>query len=104
MELGYNSLCILPSRKLMEIAFDHFNKNATIIAPNRRLASTFTKKHHQYQIAQGLKSWESVDILPYTSWIQRFWQNYVAETAIATPYLLNADKEAAVWEEILQES
>lgn len=88
----------------MEISFDHFQKGSTIITPNRRLAATLTKKYHQYQIDQGIKSWPSIDILPYPSFIQRLWQQYVSTTSDVVERVLIDTEETLLWEEILKNS
>ncbi len=88
----------------MEISFDQFCEDSTLITPNRRLAATLTKKYHQHQIEKGLTTWPTIDILPYPSWILALWQQYLTKTCDEKSRLLTDAEETLLWEEILRNS
>jgi len=75
--------------------------STTLLTPNRRLSATLLKKHNQLQINTGNSCWASLDILPFTSWIQRLWHDYSAERITTIPFLLTTQQELVLWEEIL---
>lgn len=76
--------------------------STTLLTPNRRLSATLLKKYNQLQINAGNSCWASLDILPFTSWIQRLWHDYSAEQMTTMPFLLTTQQELVLWEEILQ--
>ncbi len=81
---------------------EHLNADTTLLTPNRRLAASLLKKYNQVQIDAGKSCWASVSILPIISWIQNLWQFYSAEKInSAMPFLLTAQQELVLWEEIL---
>ncbi len=82
---------------------EQLDANTTLLTPNRRLSASLLKKYNQVQIDSGKSCWASVTILPITSWIQNLWHHYSAEKIhAATPFLLTAQQELVLWEEILQ--
>ncbi len=83
---------------------NELDRHTTLLTPNRRLSATLLKKYNQAQIEAGKTCWESVAILPFTSWIQRLWLDYSAShIGTAIPYLLSPQQEIILWEEILQQ-
>ncbi len=84
--------------------FTDITPGTTLLTPNRRLAASFLKKHHQYQIKQGKSCWPSLDILPFSSWQQRLWHQLAIQTIDALPTLLIPQHEQLIWEDILQHS
>jgi len=84
--------------------FTDLNPNTTIVTPNRRLSATLIKKYNQLQLTQHNICWETIDILPFNTWIQRLWQSYCAENIEVTPHILTTQQEQILWEEILTQS
>ena len=80
----------------------NFDINTTILTPNRRLAATLHKRYQQQQIHLGHQSWETPDILPISSWIQRLW----LESQLKNPshIWLNATQEKYLWESLIRQS
>lgn len=81
----------------------NIQKNTTVLTPNRRLSAAFLKKYNTEQIAQGKLTWQSLDILPFTSWINRLWRDWSMH--YSSPYLpLSTQQEQVLWEDILTNS
>src|SRR3990167_8879763 len=73
----------------------------TILTPNRRLAAVLHKQYEQYQVEHQQQTWQTPDILPIASWIQRCWDDYVSKTFSVVPLLLNSMQEDFIWEDII---
>jgi ATP-dependent helicase/nuclease subunit B len=84
--------------------FDYLTPDTTVLTPNRRLSATFLKSHQQRQIEADKTSWATLDILPFTSWIQRLWQEYIDCHIENTLTLLSSSQEQILWEEIISQS
>jgi ATP-dependent helicase/nuclease subunit B len=81
------------------------NDTTTILTPNRRLAAVLLQQYDAGKIAAGERTWQSADILPITTWLQRLWQNYSATQISADstiPQLLTLAEETILWEETLR--
>jgi probable DNA repair protein len=88
----------------MTILFQYLTQDTTILTPNRRLSATLLKKYNQFKITEKQACWASLPILPFTSWIQRLWLEYVAnQINEVSPLLLTSQQELILWEEILQQ-
>lgn len=85
--------------------FELFKKPGTVIlTPNRRLSATLHKIYQQQQIDCQQKSWQTPDILPITTWIERLWHDYISKVFAQHPLLLNSSQEQFLWEKILLNS
>ncbi|MHB1220490.1 MAG: PD-(D/E)XK nuclease family protein [Gammaproteobacteria bacterium] len=83
---------------------DHLKRldeNTIILTPNRRLSATLHKAYQQFKMEDNQAVWKTPDILPFTSWLQRAWQDYTSQTFDTTPFLLNSSQEQFLWEKIL---
>jgi probable DNA repair protein len=88
----------------MTILFQYLTQDTTVLTPNRRLSATLLKKYNQLKITENQACWTSLPILPFTSWIQRLWQDYVAtQIHEVSSLLLTTQQEFILWEEILQQ-
>lgn len=77
----------------------------TVVTPNRRLAQTLAREFDQRQLAHGRTTWETADILPYSAFVQRLYEEACySPLAGELPLLLTADQEQALWEEIVRHS
>ncbi len=84
--------------------FNQLMPHTTILTPNRRLAATLHQHFHTNQLKQGLSCWQTPDILPLTSWLQRLWINYLCSSAHPAPLLLNSSQSAFLWEKLILHS
>lgn len=77
----------------------------TLITPNRRLAQSLAADFARAQIAAGRAAWESPDILPYSAFIERLYQEALyAEGGSQMPLLLGAEEEQSLWEDAVRAS
>ncbi|TNG02242.1 MAG: hypothetical protein EP297_01300 [Gammaproteobacteria bacterium] len=74
---------------------------STIITSTHRLSRTLLHRYNRLQIDEGLKSWDTPDILPWQSWLQRLWnQSLVSQNSPAR--LLNTWQSRLLWEGIIE--
>jgi probable DNA repair protein len=77
----------------------------TVITPNRRLAQALSREFDAAQAAQGRSAWESADILPYSAFVERCYEDALySELASGLPILLTPAQEHALWEDIIRRS
>jgi ATP-dependent helicase/nuclease subunit B len=73
-----------------------------VVTPNRRLAQSLQREFDHAQEARGLVSWETADILPFSAFVQRLWEDALySEVSPRVPLLLTPAQEQALWEEAL---
>lgn len=77
------------------------DRHTVLVTVNRRLARVLRDDHDRARLAAGERVWESPDILPYTSWLQRTWNDLVVGSDAPTPALLGAEQDASLWEQIV---
>jgi probable DNA repair protein len=75
----------------------------TVITPNRRLAQSLASEFDRRQVAAGLSTWETADILPYTAFVERLYADALY-SELAVPLLLAPDQERSLWEEAVRRS
>lgn len=83
-------------------------QTTVILTPNKRLASELHKEHGLLQKQSGKKIWQSILIMPLTSWLLNLWQeissnqlNYDIEIK---PSLLTTNQEQLIWQKIISNS
>lgn len=80
---------------------EHIDHGHSVICANIRLAQYLKHRHSQKQLQQGLRSWETPDILPWTAWIRRCWGDLrVGNNSLEL--LLNPVQEALLWQHIIK--
>ena len=70
----------------------------TVVCANPRLARELKLAKAGYEIKKGRASWRTPDILPFSAWIGRVWQEYQERSSASLPSLLTPLQERAVWE------
>ena len=76
---------------------------ATIVTATQRLARYLTHAYGQARKRQN--TGEIPDILPYSAWLKRCWNEACRKTGNIQPrHLLNAAQEHALWETVIQRS
>ncbi len=79
--------------------------STTVVTPNRRLASALKSKFNAYQAAQKVVAWESADIIPFSVFIERLYQDALYSVAdIELPALLSSAHAQVLWESIINDS
>ena len=78
---------------------------STVLTPNRRLALHLKRGFDTVQLAAGRTAWPTPDILPWTAWLERSYDEILhSEFAGDLPLLLSAAQELALWEEAIRGS
>jgi ATP-dependent helicase/nuclease subunit B len=77
----------------------------TVITPTRRLAAALKREFDDAQALSGHTAWESADILHYSAFIERIYEEVLySERAAAPPALLSSAQDQALWESIIRSS
>ncbi len=78
---------------------------ATVLTPNRRLALHLKREFDSSQLAAGRSAWPTPDILPWSAWLERSYEDVLhSDSGGALPLLLSAAQELALWEEAIRGS
>jgi len=95
----------MPKNELLERLAQGHAAGVTVLTPNRRLAQALTLELDDLQIARGLRVWEAPDILPFSAYVERLYEDALySELAAALPLLLTPAQEQALWETAIRES
>lgn len=70
----------------------------TIVCGHPRLVRELKLATAGYETERGHSSWRSPDILPFSAWISRIWQEFRERSSQSLPGLLTPLQEGAVWE------
>lgn len=74
----------------------------SVVTPNRRLAQALAREFDNEQVDMGRTVWETADILPVDTFIERFYEDALyAMGAESLPQLLSSVQERAIWESVL---
>ncbi len=77
----------------------------TVLTPNRRLAAALARDFDDSRAAAGLAAWESADVLPWASFVERLWDDVLhLPDSGELPVLLAPEEEDALWEAIVADS
>jgi probable DNA repair protein len=77
----------------------------TVVTPNRRLAQALAAEFDERQLAAGRAVWESADILPHASLVERLYDDALhSESGAGLPLRLTPDQAQALWEEVIHAS
>ena len=89
---------------LVEV-FGALDRGVTVVTGNKRLAGVTRQAFEQSAMGKGLEVWPTPDILPWTAWLQRAWEEAVVSGAATAPeLLLTSQQEQRIWEDIVTES
>src|SRR5512147_228823 len=76
---------------------------AAVVTPNRLLALALRREFDEAQSAAGLAIWDSADILPFSAFVERAYEDALySDLAAGLPLLLTPDQEQALWESIIR--
>jgi probable DNA repair protein len=78
-----------------------FDDQTSILTPNRRLAASLHKRYQMERLEENLTCWQTPDILPASTWLQRLWTDYISHSTHQNPLLLNPTQEQFLWEKII---
>ena len=99
------AIATLSKAQLFERLAEGLAGGVTVLTPNRRLAQALAREFDAAQAAQGRGAWESADILPYSAFVQRCYEDALySALAPGLPILLTPAQEHALWEDIIRRS
>ena len=76
-----------------------------VVTPNRRLAQELAREFDAAQFDQGLPVWEAADILPFSAFVERLYEDALySGLAASLPLLLTEAQEQALWEAAIRAS
>ena len=74
----------------------------SLVTPTRRMSRALGRQYATYRLDKGDEVWESADILPWQSWLSRFWE----ETSIRlanSPLHLTSLQQQNIWLQIINQ-
>src|SRR3954469_8823139 len=74
---------------------------STVVTPNRRLAQALAREFDDFQIARGLKVWEAPDILPFSAFVGRLYEEASYSGRAELKPLLTQAQEEQVWRQVV---
>ena len=86
----------------MQSWLDSLDEHALVLTGSAALAAELRDRHAKAQIARGLSTWRSPDIMPLASWITRLWREQVQFAAEQPALLLGGDHERILWEQCIE--
>lgn len=87
--------------------FTAIANGATVITANRRLARWLRNAFDSHQQELGAMVWPSADILPWSAWLMRLWndaQEQAPPLSTAHQRVLKPNQTLALWERIITQS
>jgi ATP-dependent helicase/nuclease subunit B len=77
---------------------------ATLVTANQRLARHLAAEYGTARRTHGAPVWETPDILPWTQWLERFWQeSFGLLDGDAPQPLLSSFQELTLWETVIHD-
>ena len=85
--------------------FDALDRGVTVVTGNKRLAAATRLAYERSVVDKGFEVWPTPDLLPWTAWLQRVWEEAVVSGVAQAPeLLLTPEQEQRLWEDILTET
>ncbi len=96
-------------KKIPEVQLHELLENkAVLVTVNIRLARYLTTRFNRHQIDAGKTVWETPDILPYSAWLERLYDQSMRsinqDSAGRRSLLLSQAQEQFLWEQVIQSS
>ena len=74
-----------------------------VLTANQRLATILGLRYQQQQIASGETTWETPNILAYSTWLEQCYLDCLTQGHLQA-YLLSTQQSLTVWENIIRQS
>lgn len=98
-------LPVLKKSALLERLTQGRDAGCAVVTPNARLSAELTHEFDSRQAARGLDYWDAADILPFSAFVERLYEDALYSELVARlPILLSAAQEQALWEEVIASS
>src|SRR5512135_2402265 len=99
------ALATLIKSELFARLADGVAGGVTVVTPNRRLAQALAREFDAGEAARGRSAWESADILPYSAFVERLYEDALySELGRELPVLLTQAQEQALWQDAIEAS
>ena len=89
-------------------AWNLLEAKAVLLTVNQRLSRYLVSRFNQHQVDTGKKVWETPDILPYTAWLGRTYDQarYLVDKEVSgtLKIRLSSVQERVVWEQVINAS
>ena len=96
---------VVQKRELFAHLAKGHSEGVAVVTPNRRLAQTLARDFDERQIASGLTVWETADILPFSAFVARLYEDALySNIAAQLPLLLTGAQEQELWEAAIRTS
>src|SRR5580765_5776652 len=74
----------------------------TVVTPNKRLSQALMLEFDAFQIAKKLTVWEAPDILPFSAFVQRLYEDGLySDLSAELPMLLTPAQEEELWRQVV---
>ena len=83
--------------------FEYVNRGHTVVCASSRLARRLKHRYAQIQIRLGRRAWATPDILPWSSWMRRSWDD-MGYRKEGNQILLSAEQQLYIWQRLIQAS
>src|SRR6185369_17680810 len=83
--------------KVLQAAAD----GALVITSNTRAARNLKQAYSEQQLASGRAAWSTPEILPWSAWLHRLWEEHIFRSPGEFTALLNSRQEQILWERIV---
>jgi len=96
---------IEPQVIALQVVFAALERGATVVTGNNRLAAHTYRAFERTARDRGRTAWPTPEVLPWTAWLRRTWEEAVVAGGVPAPaLLLSAGQEQCLWEDILGQS
>ncbi len=73
----------------------------SLLTPTMRMSRVLNNQYANFRMNSGALAWESADILPWQTWLNRFWENRSIGSS-NIPVYLNTAQQLSVWLQIIE--
>src|SRR5512146_1448466 len=91
----------MTERRNLQSVLDAAQSGACVITSNTRSARNLKRAFADRQRADNLPAWQSPDILPWSGWLRRLWQQHLFRSPGHFSALLDERQELYLWERIV---
>ncbi len=85
----------------LQSVLDAAQSGACVITSNTRAARNLRRAFADRQRAHNLTAWQSPEILPWSAWLRRLWQEHLFQSPGHFSALLDERQERYLWERII---
>lgn len=82
---------------------EFIDKGFSLVTASNRLAHHLQHQYADCQLQAGKLAWQTVEILPWSAWLSRIWEEY-ADTFDNKQLLLSSQQQQLVWQQLVDDS